>query len=479
LAIPNLSAMGAQSATCDLVALPIRISMARRITALLRPALAVSLAIAGCATEGKLPLPTASALAPGVVSLIRTRPGAPPIPADAKLSPAEVAILAVQNSPDLRAARTRRGVTEAQVIQAGLLPDPVLSGSYNVLLAGPGIANAIGATLIADITALILRPARRRAAEAAARQADADIVWQEWQTASRAQTLAIDLIEQGRALRLIDETLAVLRRRNAITNNALAEGNTTVQAIAPFAVELTALQTEAYIARLALEQNWQALDALLGLQPSVRPALSDRIAIPVISPADAAALIESLPRRRPDLVALQFGYESEEQTLRLAVLAQFPALTLGPNYGNDTTRVQTFGPSMSVALPLFNRNQGQVALGRATRAQLREEYAARLATAEGGARALLANLALLERELEEARSGLGAARRLAAEAETGLNAGLLDELGYVQLVTARLGKERQVIGLEQQVLDQRIALATLLAAGLPPMRVEAQPAGRT
>jgi hypothetical protein len=29
-----------------------------------------------------------------------------------------------------------------------------------------------------------------------------------------------------------------------------------------------------------------------------------------------------------------------------------------------------------------------------------------------------------------------------------------------------------VIGLEQQVLDERIALATLLGAGLPPVRLE-------
>ncbi|MDP9096717.1 MAG: transporter, partial [Pseudomonadota bacterium] len=74
-------------------------------------------------------------LATSVGQLDRARPGAAPIAADAPLSPAEIAILAVQNSPDLRALRAKRGVSQAQVIQAGLLPDPVLSGSYNVLLA--------------------------------------------------------------------------------------------------------------------------------------------------------------------------------------------------------------------------------------------------------------------------------------------------------------------------------------------------------
>ena len=411
-------------------------------------------------------------LAPSVAALDRTRPDAAPIAADAPLSPAEIAILAVQNSPDLRAVRAQRGAAQAQIVQAGLIPDPVLSGSYNVLLAGPGVANAIGATLTADITALILRPARRRAAEASARQVDADILWQEWQTISHAQTLAVDLIEQGRMLQLIDETLRLLQRRNTLATRALAQGNTTLQAMAPFAVELAGLQTESDAARLAQEQRWQELDALLGLQAGVRPQLSERIEMPAIDAAMAATLIASLPQRRPDLVALQSGYESAEQRLRSAVLAQFPALTLGPNYGNDTSRVQSLGPSVSVALPLFNRNQGQVSIGEATRAQLRAEYGARLATAEGGANALLANLALLQRERDAARSGLGAVRILAAPAESALNAGLIDELAYVQLVAAKLGKGRQVIGLEQQVLDERISLATLLGAGLPSLHVQ-------
>jgi len=433
--------------------------------------MAACMVLGGCAGYRAQPLVTQAALAPNVAALDRTRPGAPPIPADGPLTPADVALLAVQNSPDLRATRAQRGVAQAQVIEAGLLPDPVLAGSYNVLLAGPGVADAIGATLTANVSALITLSARRRAAEASAMQVDANVVWQEWQTISRAQTLTIDLVEQGRLLRRLDETLALLRQRGEVAAQALAQGNTTLQVMAPFAVELTALQTEYYAATLAQEQRWQELDALLGLQPSVRPRLSTELHVPEIEASEAARLLATLPQRRPDLIALQLGYASQEAGLRAAVLGQFPALTLGPNYGNDTSRVQSFGPSASIALPLFNRNRGQVAIQRATREQLREEYTARRAAADGGARAMLANLALLQRQLGSARAGLSQARALAVNADRALRAGLLDQLSYVQLVSARLGKERQVIGLEQQVLDQRTALATLLGAGLPPVQL--------
>ena len=146
-----------------------------------------------------------------------------------------------------------------------------------------------------------------------------------------------------------------------------------------------------------------------------------------------------------------------------------PALTIGPTYGSDTSRVQTLGPSVSLGLPLFNRNRGQIAIQQATREQLRAEYLARLDTAAGGSQALMANLALLERQLSQARAGVAAARALAADATNALRTGLLDELTYVELLGARLEKERQVIGLEQQVLDDRTALATLLGVGLPPV----------
>ena len=434
--------------------------------------LAACALLAGCAGYNAQPLAPQVALAPSVAALDRTRPGAAPIPANRPLTPAEVGLLAVQNSPDLRATRAQRGVAQAQVIEAGLLPDPVLSGSYNVLLGGPGIANAIGATFTANISALITLSARRRAAQSSAMQVDANVVWQEWQTISRAQTLATDLVGQSRLLRRLDETLALLRARGDIATRALAQGNATLQAVAPFVAELTALQTERDAATLAQDQRWQELDALLGLRPSVRPLLSAEIRIPAVTADEAVLLLATLPQRRPDLVALQLGYQSEEANLRAAVLGQFPALTLGPNYGNDTSRVQSLGSAASIALPLFNRNRGQVAIQRATREQLRAEYAARLATAEGGARALLANLGLLQRQLDAARAGLAQAEALAANAGRALRAGLLDELSYVQLVSARLGKERQVIGLQQQIFDQRTALATLLGIGLPPVRLK-------
>ena len=434
---------------------------------ILARAAALCAVLTGCATDRPQPLARQPQLAPSIAGLDRTRPDGTTIPGNQPLTLADIAVLAVSNSPDLQAVRAQKGLARAQVLQAGLLPDPVLSGSYNVYIAGPAFANAIGATLTGDVAALITLRTRRRAAQAAADQTDASVLWQEWQTIARARTLAIDLVEQRRLLRSLEHALDLLQRRATTSRQAVKEGNATLQSLAPDLAALTSLRTQYDAAVLAQEQRWQALDALLGLDPSVRPLLADNPRMPPIEPGDAAAMLASLPTRRPDLIALQLGYRSQEANVRAAVLGQFPATTFGANYGSDTARVQSAGPAGSIALPLFNGNRGALAVQRATREQLRAEYAARLAAAAGGAKALLVNIALEDNQLAMARAGLGSSQALANGAQQALRAGLIDELSYVQLVTTRLEKERQVIGLEQQVMDERIALATLLGAGLP------------
>ncbi len=426
---------------------------------------------AGCAGYAPNQLARQPSLVSTVAALDRATPGGCQISPEQPLTLADIGLLAVQNSPDLKAIRARRGVTQAQVIQAGLLPDPVLSGSYGVLLAGPDFANAFSAALTADIAALVTFSARREAASKASLEVDANVVWQEWQTNRQAQMLVIDIVEQGRLLRSLEQTLDVLQKRATTTANGVAQGNATLQMLAPEALAVTSLQTQLDAAVLAQERQWQSLDALLGLEPRVRPPLDTGLRIQTVSDGEAATLLQSLSSRRPDLIALQLGYASEEASLRAAVLGQFPALTVGPNYASDTARVQTLGPAVTVGLPIFNRNRGAIAIQQATREQLRTEYQARLDTAYGGVKALLANIALLTEQLRAARDGLGQARMLGANAEGALRGGLLDELSYVDLVVTRLEKERQVIDLERQLLDERNSLATLLGAGLPPVRL--------
>jgi outer membrane protein TolC len=164
---------------------------------------------------------------------------------------------------------------------------------------------------------------------------------------------------------------------------------------------------------------------------------------------------------------LQLGYRSQDEKFRGAIVGQFPALTFGPSYSRDTADVTSFGPMLTMDLPIFDRNQGNVAIEKSTREQLRAEFNARLSAAHSEVLASLATQRLLARQLEEERAEMPVLRGFADQAENAMKAGNIDERAYVDLVSANYSKQQTVLTLEQQLLEQEVAVATLIGAGMP------------
>jgi outer membrane protein TolC len=213
------------------------------------------------------------------------------------------------------------------------------------------------------------------------------------------------------------------------------------------------------------------LNALLGLAPEVAVTLNPAPDLPAWNADLAMSALPTLADRRPDLVALRLGYRAQNEKLRTAVLSQFPNLTLGVTGGSDNANVRNFGPQVSLELPIFNQNQGNIAIEKATRQQLHDEYAARLTAADGQVRAMVAEIGLLSRQLETVRRDLALTRRAAEQADAAFKAGNLDERAYVDFVSARLTKEQEIVTIEQSLLEQQVAIATLIGAGMPPIAV--------
>ncbi len=429
------------------------------------PVLLAVVLLAGCAHYEALKLPSRAALAPALSGLHG-------MPERRPLRVSDVVLLALQNSPDLLATRAQRGVSQAQVLQAGLAPNPNLNGAILPLAAGFGTTNAWNLGLTYDLKTLITRHSRHLAAEIQGQSLDASLLWQEWQIAGQARLLAIDLITGARTLRLLQQTRDLLADRERRSRQALAAGNVTIATAAP---DLAALQTArtavADSERLQLTRKHQ-LNALLGLEPGVAvPLVSD----PDLPPLDLALIareISDITRHRPDLVALQLGYAAQDEKVRTAILQQFPNLTFGVTGGSDNANVRNVGPQIQLELPIFDRAQGLIATERATRQQLHDEYAARLATATGQVGALLAEMALTQQQLGAAQRDLGAVRRTAGFAEGALRAGNLDERSALDLISARVTKELEIANLTQSLLEQQVAIDTLVGAGMPAMQQE-------
>jgi outer membrane protein TolC len=433
----------------------------------------VVLGLVACTMPADLPLPARPGLIDNLAALNHGEQSLPP-----RLTVSQVALLALRNNPDLLAIRAQHGVAQAQVLQAGLLPNPQVSGAFLPLVAGVGTTSAWNAGISEDIRSLITLSSTRRAARFGAEQIDAQILWQEWQVIGQARLLGVDIIEAERMLALLARNRDLLAARYGKSQRALAAGNETLMASAP---EIAALQTAtAQINDLKRQQlaRRHQLNALLGLAPNVAVALDSTPDIPAWNADAVVQMLPTLPERRPDLVALQRGYRAQNARLRTAVLSRFPNLTLGITGGSDNSKVRNIGPQITLELPIFNQNQGNIAIETATRQQLHDEYATRLTTATGQVQAMVGEVDLLQRQLQDVRRDVSGMRRVAVQAEAAFNAGNLDERSYVDLVGAQLTKEQEIVTIEQSLLDQQVAIATLIGAGMPVIALPREDAAR-
>ena len=419
------------------------------------PVWAVLTTLAGCVGYRPAPLPSTPSLAPSLSS-------------STPLGLTEVAALAVRRDPDLVAARAQRGIAEAQLLAAGTPPDPSISGGFAALLSGPATMSAISGSLVQDISALITYVPEKAAARAGLAQVDAGILWQEWQVAAQAEQLCVTLTSDRATLASLRADTAALSGLDRATQAQMAAGNLTLADTSASATALANVQSALDAASQGYVRDLDQLDALLGLAPGVEVNLAPPRLSPV--PVDVAQrAIATLPERRPDLIALRYGYTQADEKLRAAIWSQFLPVSLGASGGRDTSGVVSAGPQVTLTLPLFNRNRPAIATAEATRSALRAQYVASLDSATAGAEALVQDITLLRGQAQAADAAAAQAQSAAADARRAFAAGALNVRTETDLITAAGERTRTAISLRAQVQTAELSLATLLGLGLPPI----------
>ena len=421
--------------------------------------------ISGCATDHQKPLPTA----PDFGSVERLAvpvsrldlPGLAPHSFNPKngLDEATVMTLAVVNNPDLKAARLKAGVAHAQILEAGLVPDPVVSGGLSLSTMHTGYD--IG--LSEDIQALITRGAAKAAAKAHERDVNLQILWQEWQVAEKARQLFIQTWADNELQPLLATNRDLLAELYRAQEAQLQRNHITASSMTADFTALTDASTQLRDAEIQANDNRHALNQLLGLKPEAAIKLAGRGEVALPSPEKFRQALAALPHRRPDLLALQAGYQSQEETLRRAVLAQFPAMSAGVRQSRDPVEgINTVGVTINVTLPLFNRNRGQIAIERATRAELLQEYQARLDQAANEADQVWNAAHILSRQLHDLDGSLSVLEQSATGAERSFRSGNLARAQYFTVQSAFLTQQANEIRLRANLERASSALNALI-----------------
>ncbi len=377
------------------------------------------------------------------------------------ITPNSAAALALILNPSLRAIRNLHDEASAQLLQAGILTNPALTGSFGYITGGfrTDTFNPYGIGVSWNIRQLIDRQARISAARYGLRQVDLEVAWREWQTAEAAR-LAVYAIAGARqqlrealfARRELDTTYKLARRAGIQGMITLYNLGVALKASRRAdALVLTSRQN------LALSQL--RLARAMGLGPRTVFTLSPSVRLPTaVDLPNVTKLEHGVENRRLDLLALHMGYESRQEQLRAAVLRQFPGVTIGFTQNSDPNNVHSTSFGVSIELPIFNRNQGRIALAKATRRELYDDYMARVFDARSDIGIAAANIRSLELQIRQAQTTVGEYSDLANRDLRGLRAKAIDIEAFAAAME-QLERERiLLVRLQYQLVKNLIAL---------------------
>ncbi|MET0792932.1 MAG: TolC family protein, partial [Polyangiaceae bacterium] len=381
------------------------------------------------------------------------------------------------NSPHLQQTYADLDISQADLVEAGLLSNPTLAGSLGFHVGGPGHSE-YEVSLVQSFLDVFLLPLRKRVAEQ-------QFVAATLRVAHTALALASDVSQEFAEVQAAQETLQMMR---SITDGAelaadLAErqfeaGNVSERRLASELAMFQQARVDLGHEELRLVEHRERLNRLLGLWGS-RTAwvLAERL--PVIP--ERAILPERLEsialKQRLDIAAAKREWALLDSALGLARSSRYTGLVnVGAHFHQDADGPRLLGPTLAIELPIFNQRQGMIARLEAERQQAARRIEELAVDARSEVRVAAAKLAVSRRAADEYRTGLIPTRARVLE-QTQLEYNGM-QLGLYELLAA---KKEQIEGTRayiETVRDYWIAQAELERAlgGKIPSAAFAAPA---
>jgi len=408
----------------------------------------------------------------GSLPLARTAVAVPAAGADPAVLTLEQAVARAEEASGLvRRARAERDVVAARDVGASLLlpANPVLAGS-----AGPRHENDPGGRLAGTSYALHLEQTVEVAGQRGTRRSEVaravDVArWRE--AVARAEVRA-----RARAAyvgaQLAEAQVQAARRRVGLAQQLVDGVQTRVDTGAASSVDLQLARVEKgraererVMAELAKAQALGELRVLIGLGAERPVAVTARIGQPV-PPPSLTDLLARARAQRSELKALASSHDELDAAIVRLRREAVPSPTLFLDVQRDLPGQLYVGGGVALPLPVWRRNQGELAVARANRARIDVEVEAteREIDAEvaGAYHGLTANLQIVD-TLE--RDVLPAAEAAVDLTTQGWRAGKFDLFRVIQ--ASREASDARRNELESLGALWQAAIAVDRATGTP------------
>jgi len=272
--------------------------------------------------------------------------------------------VAVLNNRGLAATFESLGVAQADLVQAGLLKNPMVGGDLGFSTRGLGLAS--GFSVSQSLLSAFLIPAQRKLAKAQLQQAVLGVAGQTL-ALTRDVEVAFAQVQATRAVRDIHVTLVdAAEVATELAAKQLEAGNIDSGERDLYAVAQDEAKLELVEHRLAYVQAREELNRLLGLWgEQISWTLAETKASLPDREADVSALEQAGMQQRLDLSAARFEVEAMEYALKLRRRRIVPEIEVGvegtDEVGNDVGHEWVIGPSLAIELPIFDPGHADLA----------------------------------------------------------------------------------------------------------------------
>ncbi len=283
--------------------------------------------------------------------------------------------IALLNNRDLQAFYSMMGLAQADLVQAGLLPNPIVDGvlRFGFNGAGTGFEGAI----VQEFLTIVQIPLRKRVAEAAFEAAKLQVVAAAVDLAGRVKAAFYHLQGSEQTLEMHRVVMTAFALGAETSERQHEAGNITDLELANEQALYQQARIDLAQAEIEELERREDLNALMGLWGrETMWTVGTRLPEP---PASDEALgdLESLAvSQRLDLAAARQQIEVANRELRIAEIFRFlPFLELG--FGSERepeSGIWHGGPFVALPLPIFDQQQGPVARGREELRERRFRY---------------------------------------------------------------------------------------------------------
>jgi cobalt-zinc-cadmium efflux system outer membrane protein len=309
-------------------------------------------------------------------------PSWPPAALDARA----LDLAAVYFSPALQVARARWQVAEAAIVTADQIPNPTfnLSPLYVTNAVAGEVPWFLATGLVQIIETAGKRGARVARAKYLAEAARLDALNLAWETIGRVNGALVDLAAARMRMAAIDRQVAAQSELSDVAEKRLYAGLGTRLELLAARTALNRALLDRQAAGTALTEAHHRLAQAAGVPVDALPL--DRIAAEDLGApltADFEKRIrQQAPLSRADLLARLADYAASDTALQVELANRYPNPELGPAFEYDKG-AQQWGLALTVAVPIFNQNQGPIAEASARRRQAADEFVALQASVIG------------------------------------------------------------------------------------------------